>query len=139
MKKVLSISLSLLMLVAMLNISVAVHYCGGKEFAAKLSLAGKLAHCGMVTFKHEIPLPGNYFTKHCCDDIVILCGISSNYSPTYSFVTESYQNYFQILAVPVDFSAKSQTVINPLYADVGTPGAFMSTDVDLSDICVFRI
>jgi hypothetical protein len=139
MKKVFSIFLSLIMIIAMLHISVAMHYCGGKEVATTVSLSGKLASCGMKCSEEETPLQGTYFSTHCCDDIVTFCGISNNYSPSYSFIPESFQYNFQILAIPVELSAKSQTDFNPVYSNVSPPGALMSTNVDLSGICVFRI
>lgn len=139
MKKLFSISLSLLMVAAMLHISVATHYCEGKEVATKVSLYGKLASCGMTCSEDEMPLRGTYFTNHCCEDIITYSGISSNYSPTYSFVPESYQYNFQVLAIPVELSAKAQTDQNLLYTSVSPPGVLMSTKVDLSNICVFRI
>jgi hypothetical protein len=139
MKKVFSISVSLLMMVALLHISVAIHYCEGKEVAKSVSLSGKLASCGMTCPGDEVPLQGTYFTSHCCEDLVIFCGMSSDYSPTYSFVPESYQHNFQVLAIPLKISAKSQTDQNLLYTNVSPPGALMSTAVDLSNICVFRI
>ncbi len=127
------------MVAAMLHISVAMHYCEGKEVATKISLSGKLASCGMTCSKEEIPPQGTNFTSHCCDNNIIFCGISSNYSPTYSFVPESYQYNFQVLAIPVELSAKSQTVQNLFYTNLSPPGALMITNVDLSNICVFRI
>jgi hypothetical protein len=140
MKKVFSISLSILMLTAMLHISVAEHFCGGKETAMKISLTGKLADCGMEGSEKELPLlPGTNFTKHCCSDLVTLCVIDSNYAPSFSYVPDSYQFDFQFLAIPVELSAKSQSAINSLYTNVSPPWVLMSTNVDLSDICVFRI
>jgi hypothetical protein len=139
MKKVFSISVSLLMMVALLHISVAIHYCEGKEVAKSVSLSGKLASCGMTCPGDEIPLQGTYFTSHCCEDRVIFCGISSDYSPTYSIVPESYQYNFQVLAIPVKLSVKCHPDNILLYSNVSPPGALMSTVVDLSNICVFRI
>ncbi|MFA5820079.1 MAG: hypothetical protein WC854_12480, partial [Bacteroidales bacterium] len=82
MKKGFSILLIPLILTAMLHLSVATHYCGGKEVASKLSLTGKLANCGMEGSKKELPLSGTNFTKHCCDDVVTFCGTDSNYTPS---------------------------------------------------------
>lgn len=139
MKKVFSIFLSLLMVVAILHISVAIHYCEGKEVDTKVSLSGKLASCGMECSEKELPLQGTNLTKHCCEDFLSYYGISSNYTPTYSFVPEKYRYNFQVLAIPVELSVKSQTDNKPLYSNVSPPGALMSTNVDLSNICVFRI
>jgi hypothetical protein len=140
MKKVFSISLSILMLTAMLHISVAEHFCGGKETGVKISLTGKLAACSMESSEKEQPLPsGVNITKHCCEDFITFCVIDNNYAPTFSYVPESFQFEFQFLALPIELSAKSQTAINSLCANVSPPGVLMSTNVDLTDICVFRI
>ena len=139
MKKGISISLVFLMLTAMLHLTVATHFCGGKEAASTVSLSGKLATCGMECSEKELPLPGTNFTKHCCDDIVTFCGIDSNYTPSFSFVPESYQYNFQVFAIPVALSVNSYTNLVPLYTNVSSPDELMSTSVDLSDICVFRI
>jgi hypothetical protein len=139
MKKILSISLSLLMVVAVLHVSVAMHYCEGKEVATNVSFSGELASCGMTCSENEMPLQGTIFTTHCCDNTLTFCGTSSNYSPTYSFVPESYQYKFQVLAIQVEFPVKSQIYNNSFYSNVSPPGALMSTNVDLSNICVFRI
>lgn len=139
MKKVFSIILSLLMIATLLHISVATHYCRGNEVATKLSITGKLANCGMETCENEIPLTGTNFTKHCCDDIVTFCVVANNYTPSFSFVPELYQYNFQVLAVPTVLQARPQVDTSPLYTNVSPPGALMSTNVDLSAICVFRI
>jgi len=127
------------MVVAMLHISIAMHYCEGKEVATVVSLSGKLASCGMLCSEDETPDPGTNFTSHCCDNTLTFCGISSNYSPTYSFVPESYQHNFQVLATTIASTLNSYTELNPLDTNISPPDELMSTNVDLSDICVYRI
>jgi hypothetical protein len=139
MKKGISISLVLLMVAALLHLSVAVHYCGGKEVASKVSLTGHLASCGMESPEKGLPLHGTNFTNHCCNDVVIICGIVSNYTPSFSFVPEYFQYSFHIFAFPAEPYANLYTDLIPLYSDVNPPGELMSTSVDQSDICVFRI
>lgn len=126
------------MLVAVLHFSVATHYCGGIEAASKVSLTGKLAECGMEK-SIDVPLSGTNFSRHCCDNYIYFCGIDSNYAPSFSFVPDSYQDNYQILAIPVKLSVNSGIDLIPLYTDTSPSGAFGSTSVDLSDICVFRI
>jgi len=138
-KKGFSISLSLLMLVAMLHLSVATHYCGGKVTASTVSLSGKLATCDMECSEKGLPLSGTNFTKHCCNDIVTFCGIGNNYTPSFSFVPESYQYNFQVFSIPTGSPIYSIAVLKSLYTNVSPPGTLMSTNVDLSDICIFRI
>ena len=139
MKKGVSISLVLLLLTAMLHLTIATHFCGGKVAASKVSLSGKLASCGMECAEKDFPLPGTHFITHCCDDVVTLFGVDSNYAPSFSFVPETFQNDFQVLAIPVALSVNSYTNLVPLYTNVSSPDELMSTSVDLSDICVFRI
>ena len=139
MKKGCSIFLSLMMMAAVLHLSVATHYCGGKEAASSVSVTGKLADCGMAESKNELALSGTNFTRHCCEDVVTFLGTDSNYAPSFSFVPDSFQNNFQVLTFPVKLSAGSYTGINPFYSNANPPGVLMSTSVDLSGICVFRI
>lgn len=139
MKKVFSIFLSLLMIVVVLHFLLAVHYCEGQQVAATVSLTGKLASCGMTCSEEETPLQGTNFTKNCCEDFVTIIGINSTYLPSYSFVQESVQYNFQVLSLPLVLPTRSQFTLNPLYPNVSPPGALMSTNVDLTDICVFRI
>jgi hypothetical protein len=139
MKKGISISLSLLMLTAVMHLSVAIHYCGGIEVATRVSVTGKLANCGMGVSYEKTPQGGLNFNTHCCDDLVTFCGTDSNYTPTYLFALDSFQHNFQFLILPPRLSGYSNTDLIPLYTNVYPPGLMMSTNVDLSDICVFRI
>lgn len=93
MKKGVSISLILLMTAAMLHISVATHYCGGKIAASTVSLTGKLANCGMENSENELPFPGIIFSEHCCDDILTLFETSDNYIPSFTL----YRNRISII------------------------------------------
>lgn len=139
MKKVISISLVIMMITAMLNISIATHYCGGKEVASKISLSGKLANCGMEGSEKELPLSGTNFTKHCCDDVVTFCGIDSNFTPSFSLIPDSYNYNFQILSISAGKAVNSPEVSKSQYTNIIPPWSLMSTNVDLSCICVFRI
>jgi hypothetical protein len=128
-----------MMIAAMLHFSVATHYCGGKIAASKVSFTGKLANCGMEGSEKELPLPGMNFSKHCCDDVVISFVTDNNYTSSFPFVSESYQYQFQVLSIPLDYSINPFEASKSLYTTVIPPGVMMSTKVDLSDICVFRI
>ena len=139
MKKWGSILLVLLILTAMLHISVATHYCGGNLAASRISLSGKLASCGMEGTEKDLPLPGTYLNTHCCDDLVTFYVIDNNYTPSFSFVPDSYQYNSHIFAIQRGLSLNSFTDLISLNTNVRTPDELMSTRVDLSDICVFRI
>jgi hypothetical protein len=138
-KKVFSIFLSVIMLVAMFHFSVARHYCSGIEVASKVSLTGKLAECGMENPQNDIPLSGTVLSRHCCDNYLNYCGIFSSYLPSFSFVPETYHFNIQDFAIPLKYSITSFLDLVPLHTDTSPPGTFRPTDVDLSGICVFRI
>ena len=86
-----------------------------------------------------LPLTGTNFTKQCCDNVVTYYGIYNNYFPSFTFVPESFQYNFQSFALPSVFSLNSSAYLIPSYTNGSPPGMLMSTSVDLSDICVFRI
>ncbi|MFA5818074.1 MAG: hypothetical protein WC854_02200 [Bacteroidales bacterium] len=139
MKKGLSISLVLLMLTAMLHFTVATHYCSGKVLASKVSLSGKLASCGMECSEKDYHLPESHLISHCCDDVVNNYAIDNYYTPSFSVVPDSYQNKFQIFSVPGGLFVLSSAVLKSLNTSISPPDELMSTSVDLSGICVFRI
>lgn len=139
MRKGLSILLLLLMLSAMLHLTLATHYCGGKLASSKVSLTGKLANCGMEDSKKDLPIPGTNFTKHCCDDAVIFCGTDNNYIPSFSCAPESCQYNFHLFTLSARFSVHTFLIFKTLYTNISPPDELMSTDVDLSEVCVFRI
>jgi hypothetical protein len=139
MKKGISIALVGLLLTAMLHLSVATHYCHGNFAGAKISLSGKLASCGMEGVEIEHSIPGIELKSHCCDDMLIICGTDSNYSPSFYFPPDFYQNILQVFYLPAGLSPVSSEVVKSLFTNFSPPGELMSTNVDLTDICVFRI
>jgi hypothetical protein len=139
MKKGTSISLVLLMIAVMLHFSVAAHYCGGKVVASQVSLTGKLANCGMEGSEKELPLHGINLSKHCCDDVLISFLIDNNYTPSFPVFQNSFQDNFQILSIQAEYPVLSLVSSNLKYTNASPPGVMRVTNVDLSDICVFRI
>jgi len=139
MKKVISISLTLLMLIALLHFSVATHYCMGKIASSKISLSGELATCGMENDENQQPQTGTHLGSDCCDNVLVFCGIYSNYFPSFSFVPESYNNNFQVFSLPASLTICSLTSSKSIYTSINPPGVSASNNVDLSAICVFRI
>jgi hypothetical protein len=139
MKKAISVSLTILMLTAILHLSVATHYCGGRIAASKISFSGNLASCGMEDNEKELPPAGAYLVKHCCENILACYGINSVFFPSFSFVQASYQQHFQVFSVPADLNPNSIAFIKSNSINASPPGASACNSVDLSDICVLRI
>ena len=139
MKKGISISLVVLIISAMLHFSVATHYCGGHVAASIISVTGKLAGCGMESSQNEVPPPGKYLSKHCCEDVVVSITTDNNYVPSFFNIADTFQFAFQTSVLPSESSVGLAGIFRLQYSDISPPGAMMSTDVDLSDICVYRI
>lgn len=139
MKKAISISLIFLVMAAMLHLSVATHYCSGQIAASKVSLSGKLASCGMEDFEKDLPLTGTHFASHCCDNVLVFYGINSIYFPSFSFVSESYHHNSQVYNLPVALTYNSLAFIKSICTNESPPDPPVSNNVDLSDICIFRI
>lgn len=139
-KKVFPISLSVLILAAMLHLSVAIHYCGGNVAALKVSLTGILASCGMqeCTEKDYPPMETHLFT-HCCDDFVTFYAIDRNYTPSFPGVPDLRQYSLHVFNLPAGLPAQSSEGLTSLYKNGSPPDGLMSTSVELPDICVFRI
>lgn len=139
MKKVISISLTFLVLTAMLHFSVATHYCGGKIAASKVSLSGKLASCGMEDNDNDLPLKDAHFASHCCDNVLVFYGINNIYFPSFSFFPESYHHNSQVYYKPINLINNSFDFIKSICTNESPPDPSVSNSVDLSDICIFRI
>lgn len=129
----------LLVLVTLFHFSVAIHFCGGEIAGKKISLAGKLASCGMEGTEDSCPLPGDHFKTHCCDDRVNFYGIDNIYSPTYSILPDIFKIGFDISARPVISFSFDLRQSGVSYTDLSPPDNVLSSAVDLSEICVFRI
>ncbi len=139
MKKIISISLTFLILAALIHFSVGIHYCGGTFSAEKISLSGKLASCGMESDDNVLPLPGTNFTTHCCDNLLVYFGINGSYFPSFSDIPELFLKQFEIFNSPAGFTLLAPVSLNSIYTGIGPPETSVSSSVDLSNICVLRI
>jgi hypothetical protein len=93
----------------------------------------------MANDENKQPQTGLHFTSHCCDNILVFCGIHGNYFPSYSFVPESYNNNIQIFSAPVSLTTFSISYFQSINTSTSPPGVSASNKVDLSAICVLRI
>jgi len=138
-KKGISILFAFVMIATMFHFSVATHYCGGHIAASKVSLTGELASCGMEGSQKQLPPPGIYFSKHCCEDVVFSYSTDNNYIPSFFNIPDSDQYNYQSSLLTAQHAVILSIVSKSQYSDKSPPGAMRSTNVELSDICVFRI
>lgn len=138
MKKAISISLIILTLAAMVQVTVATHYCGGEIAGTKISFSGEIASCGMEDGETSLPCQDIYLTTHCCENVIHNYSITSNYFPSFSGSPLTYQPpspYYIIPGVPALSSSSSLRT----YSDKSPPGDISYSSVDLSEICILRI
>ena len=140
MKKFLSISFSLLIMLSVMHITIARHYCGSKNFTSeKVSVSGELASCGMNGSDENSTLPGKHFSSHCCDDEVSVLAVDNNYTPSFSEFKVFSQHILQVFDIPASSQINSLSALNLICTNVSPPGILMVSDVSLPKICVFRI
>ncbi len=140
MKKILSILFAFLILLSVMHITIATHYCGSAdETFEKVSVTGELASCGMESPDDKCSVPGIHFGTHCCDNSVSILAVNHDYTPSFTDFTTFAQHILQVYIVPASIELHSFTAINFTCTDVSPPGNFLVHDVSLPKICVFLI
>jgi hypothetical protein len=139
MKKILSISVALLMLLSGLQLTISRHYCGGELADAKVSLTGHIASCGMEGETDDCAQPGNHVKSSCCNNKVSVYEVDHNYSPSFTEFKAFAQTVLQVFTIPENITFHSLTSLNNHYSDVSPPGFLPANAVSLPKICVFRI
>jgi hypothetical protein len=139
MRKAFSILFILVIMLSGAHFTIAIHYCGGKVAATKISLSGKLASCGMESTTESCPLPGKNLATHCCEDIITTVGIVNNFTQPDFFQINITQNNIQPFYSPVSQSFSFVTNSDHICTNTGPPGRFPASAVNLHDICAFRI
>lgn len=139
MKKILSISVALLMLLSGLQLTVSRHYCGGELADSKVSLSGHVASCGMEGETDECAQPGDHVESSCCNNQVSVYTVDHNFAPSFTSFKAFEQPVLQVFIIPEVQNFNAFTAYNHFYTDVSPPINLLVSDVNLSDIGVFRI
>jgi len=139
MKKFLSISFSLLILLSVMHVTISTHYCGGEIASSKISVSGELASCGMTTIVDQCLIKGTHIGSNCCNNKISVFALDNNYCPSFSEFKAFSHYTFQVFNVPASIGIRSLSVLNLNYTNISPPGSFLVSDVSLPDICVFRI
>lgn len=139
MKKLLSISLALLMLLSGMQLTISSHYCGGKFVDSKVSVVGNLASCGMESATDECTKPGSHVESSCCDSKVSVYEVDHNYSPSATSFKAFSQTVLQVFVIPENTTTYSYTALLQTNNGESPPGIYLTSAVSLPKICVFRI
>jgi len=139
MKKILSISFALLIILSGMHLSIATHLCGGEIAASKVSISGEFASCGMEVSSDQCPLSGKHIENHCCDNKVSAFAVDDNYAPSFSEFNAFAQTVLQVFIIPSSLEVHSLTSINLNSTDASPPENKQVHAVSLPKICVFLI
>jgi hypothetical protein len=138
MKTVISIPLMLLILITGININIASHYCGGNISGTKVSLTGELASCGMEHKSGDKSLL-HVIKRHCCDDVISSCAISTIYIPSFFSVSDYGPDFFQTSNLPTGLLISYNPEIFILTGIKRPPGNYMPDCHEQQVLCIFRI
>jgi len=138
MKKLLSISLTFLILLSGMHFTIATHYCGGKIAEIKLSFSGELATCGMETDKDYL-LPGVNVETDCCQNRGSILLVDHNFSPSFTIFKIAPQNLLHVFEIPECIQIHSLTNSNIICTNTSPPSCSPVNAVSLPKICVFQI
>lgn len=127
------------MLLSGMQLTISQHYCGGELADAKVSLTGHIASCGMEGEIDDCAQPGNHVESSCCDNKVSVYAIDHNFSPSFSEFKTFAQPVLQVFILPEIQNFNAFIAYNRIYTDVSPPPNWLVSDVNLSDIGVFRI
>jgi hypothetical protein len=138
-KKVISIVFAVCVLFSGVHLTVSTHYCGGKLADKAVSLTGRIATCGMEGCENKCPVHGSQLDATCCQTDIYMYSVDNHYTPASSLYTCPFHDNLQVSGIYTVTSVYDAENVNPTYKNEYPPGVLLSTQVDLCEICVFRI
>ncbi len=133
-----SIFIAAIILASGMHLSLASHLCQGEVVAVKVSFSGKLAGCGMETPVKSCPVHEG-FAKNCCQNKIDYLTVDNNYSPSTLKVEDLTRKLVKVFALSASVISTSIFFSVSSYANVSPPGNSIANEVNLANICVFRI
>jgi hypothetical protein len=138
MKRILSISLALMLLLSGMHLTVASHFCGGMLAQVKWSMDKELASCGMEGMAEPNPT-GIALHEACCNDVVSTYTTDGQYQVQSLNIQKHVPQLISQFSVPQSLLFKSQQPADYHHTHVFPPGETAPTQVFQENICVFLI
>jgi hypothetical protein len=136
MKKVIAISLTVLILFSGITVNVAMHYCGGSIAARKVSLSGEFASCGMTA--NEMNKPG-INKPHMCSNVMSSYTFNNSFISSNVISCDLVKKVLEPAQIPASFIAMGMPEVTETNINNRPPGLCSPYDVDLQFICILRI
>jgi len=138
MKRILSISLALLLLTSGMHLTIASHFCGDMLAQVKWSMDRELASCGMENGVETHP-KGIALHEACCKDVVSTYATDGQYQFQSLELKAFSPQVISSFTAPLSMLFKSQDPADFHYTHVFPPGKVLPTQVLQENICVFLI
>ena len=138
MKKGVSILLTAMMWLSEVSFSFAIHDCGGKVAAIKISLSGEKASCGMHVHPYENPWD-ELQVSGICDDHISIYSVEDNYMPSKNVNKIIVKAFSQLIYSPALNSSDKISHSKYTALNAGEPAEKPPGSVELEKICILRI
>ena len=119
MKKLLAISLALILLFSNIGLTMATHFCGGHAVASEISIGHKQLGCGMPDMdvhKHFEPLKGIHFKAlDCCENDFqnILIEDEFNSNPIFNTISVDIVTFVVLPSFLTPFTSANKAATFP--------------------------
>lgn len=137
MKRTLSLTLVLLLLVSGMHLTVASHYCGGSLAQVKWSFNHTLAGCGMEG-EHDAA-KGIQLEQPCCQDQLSTYTTDGQYQVQSLELKQFTPKVVACFTLPKCAFLESKRTVDFLHTPVFPPGIVSPSQVFQETICVFLI
>jgi hypothetical protein len=139
MKKLLSISFALLILLSGMHLTIATHFCSGELAASKVSFSGELASCSMEGPVDRCLSTAKHSDSNCCKNEVSVLSVDHNFAPSFTIFKIFSPNLLQVFEIPACLHIHSLTAVNLVCSTISPPGNLLVNAVSLPKLCVFLI
>jgi len=139
MKKLFSILFAGMILLSGMHLSIASHICGGELAAVKWSVLDEKAGCGMEMVKPVQSAQKSIEAESCCKDEMSFYTVDTNYNPSTIQTHEPEHHLLQVFYIPLSSGIQFRNTSHTTNTHVQPPGIYLTSAVNLPDICVFLI
>lgn len=138
MKKVSSILVSILIVLAGLHPSVATHFCRGRLAQVKVSVTEEKASCGMECTASNSKTTGNaHIKKHCCEDYLYTLSVDDTIQSQFDYNPDTLERTLSAFLDLPQYKTLYHYSISPTPFQP-PPKLLLSSKVDISFICIYR-
>lgn len=122
-----------------MNLTIAMHLCGGEISQIKVSITHQKAGCGMCGEEETTSPEKTISNESCCKDQMAFYAVDTNYSSSTLQIKHTVNQLLQVFDIPKMIGIVSIHTNSIQNTNVQPPDNYIASAVSLPDICVFRI